>query len=241
MRKCPTATSSHAAGPSLPERIRRRPGRPRPDWAHVHGRRRPRSSSAAAPQLFSARALGRLLRDVRQRVPFASDHPEVTLSQPGRLPEQAQVRDYRSLGVTACRSACRASRKPSSGPGTYPATATRRSAPPIWRAPSLRQLQPRPDARPARAAGIGDALYDLRPSRGRAHLIYYQLTVEPNTVFTRAQPPPAPEDDLLCGTSGKPARPAQPPKAIRGTGSPPTPRPAAGRGTTSTTGLRRLP
>src|SRR5690606_16773469 len=45
---------------------------------------------------------------------------------------------------------------------------------------------------------IEDALYDLRTAiaQGPTHLSWYQLTMEPNTLFW-SQPPELPEDDLL--------------------------------------------
>jgi len=201
VRKCPYCDfNSHAAGPELPEEayvdalLADLDG----DLPRVHGR--PLTSiffGGGTPSLFSARALGRLLEGVRRRVAFADDI-EITLeANPGTF-EQAKFRDYRALGIN------RLSIGVQSFQGDKLAALGRiHDGGEAIRAADM-----------ARAAGfdnlnldlmhglpgqtLDDALGDLRTALAQAptHLSWYQLTLEPNTVFW-SQPPRLPEDDLL--------------------------------------------
>ncbi len=149
------------------------------------------------PSLFSARALGRLLAGVEKRLAFAADI-EITLeANPGTF-EQAKFRDYRALGINRLSIGVQS-----------------------FQAEKLKALGRIHDgdeairaADMARAAGfdnfnldlmhglpqqsLEDALGDLRTAiaQGPTHLSWYQLTLEPNTVFWN-QPPSLPEDDAL--------------------------------------------
>jgi putative oxygen-independent coproporphyrinogen III oxidase len=201
VKKCPYCDfNSHAAGPSLPEEeyVDALLADLDADSAHVHGR--PLTSiffGGGTPSLFSARALGRLLEGVQRRVAFADDI-EITLeANPGTF-EQAKFRDYRSLGINRLSIGVQS-----------------------FQAEKLKALGRIHDgdeavraADMARAAGfdnfnldlmhglpeqsIEDALSDLRTAIAQrpTHLSWYQLTVEPNTVFWN-QPPVVPEDDIL--------------------------------------------
>jgi oxygen-independent coproporphyrinogen-3 oxidase len=201
VRKCPYCDfNSHAAGPSLPEEeyvdalladLDR-------DLGHVHGRELTSIFfGGGTPSLFSAKALGRLLQGVQQRVPFASDI-EITLeANPGTF-EQAKFRDYRSLGINRLSIGVQSFQE-----AKLKALGRIHNGDEAIRAADM-----------ARAAGfdnfnldlmhglpeqsIEDALYDLRTAiaQGPTHLSWYQLTMEPNTVFW-SQPPQLPEDDLL--------------------------------------------
>ncbi|MDM9650467.1 radical SAM family heme chaperone HemW [Pseudomonas wenzhouensis] len=201
VRKCPYCDfNSHAAGPTLPEEeyVDALLADLDADLQHVHGR--PLTSiffGGGTPSLFSDRALGRLLEGVEQRVGFAPDI-EITLeANPGTF-EQAKFKGYRSLGINRL----------SIGVQSFQQTKLKA----LGRIHNGDEAIRAADM--ARAAGfdnfnldlmhglpeqsIEDALFDLRTaiSQGPTHLSWYQLTMEPNTVFW-SQPPELPEDDLL--------------------------------------------
>ena len=201
VRKCPYCDfNSHAAGPSLPEEeyVDALLADLDQDLGHVHGRELTSIFfGGGTPSLFSAKALGRLLQGVQQRVPFASDI-EITLeANPGTF-EQAKFRDYRSLGINRLSIGVQSFQE-----AKLKAMGRIHNGDEAIRAADM-----------ARAAGfdnfnldlmhglpeqsIEDALYDLRTAiaQGPTHLSWYQLTMEPNTVFW-SQPPQLPEDDLL--------------------------------------------
>ncbi|SFP03039.1 radical SAM family heme chaperone HemW [Pseudomonas borbori] len=201
VKKCPYCDfNSHAAGPTLPEQeyVDALLADLDQDLPRVHGR--PLRSiffGGGTPSLFSAKALGRLLEGVERRIPFATDI-EITLeANPGTF-EQAKFRDYRALGINRLSIGVQS-----------------------FQAEKLKALGRIHDgdeairaADMARAAGfanfnldlmhglpeqsIEDALGDLRIAIAQAptHLSWYQLTLEPNTLFW-SQPPTLPEDDIL--------------------------------------------
>jgi putative oxygen-independent coproporphyrinogen III oxidase len=201
VRKCPYCDfNSHAAGPTLPEDeyVDALLADLDLDLQHVHGR--PLTSiffGGGTPSLFSDRALGRLLEGVEQRVAFAPDI-EITLeANPGTF-EQAKFKGYRSLGINRLSIGVQSFQQ-----DKLKALGRIHNGDEAIRAADM-----------ARAAGfdnfnldlmhglpeqsIEDALFDLRTaiSQGPTHLSWYQLTMEPNTVFW-SQPPVLPEDDLL--------------------------------------------
>jgi oxygen-independent coproporphyrinogen-3 oxidase len=201
VKKCPYCDfNSHAAGPTLPEEeyVDALLADLDADLAQVH--QRPLSSiffGGGTPSLFSAKALGRLLEGVERRVPFAADI-EITLeANPGTF-EQAKFRDYRSLGINRLSIGVQ-----SFQPAKLKALGRIHDGDEAVRAADM-----------ARAAGfdnfnldlmhglpdqsIDDALSDLRIAIAQqpTHLSWYQLTMEPNTVFWN-QPPEVPEDDVL--------------------------------------------
>nr|WP_288499031.1 radical SAM family heme chaperone HemW [uncultured Pseudomonas sp.] len=203
VRKCPYCDfNSHAAGPNLPEEayVDALLADLDADLAQAHGR--PLTSiffGGGTPSLFSAKALGRLLEGVERRIPFAGDI-EITLeANPGTF-EQEKFAAYRRLGINRLSIGVQS-----------------------FQAEKLKALGRIHDgdeavraADMARAAGfdnfnldlmhglpdqsLDDALGDLRIAIAQAptHLSWYQLTVEPNTVFWN-QPPVLPEDDTLWG------------------------------------------
>ncbi|MDX5372951.1 MAG: radical SAM family heme chaperone HemW [Pseudomonadaceae bacterium] len=201
VRKCPYCDfNSHAAGPSLPEEeyVDALLADLDQDLPHVHGRELTSIFfGGGTPSLFSARALGRLLQGVQQRVPFAADI-EITLeANPGTF-EQAKFRDYRGLGINRLSIGVQSFQE-----AKLKALGRIHDGNEAIRAADM-----------ARAAGfdnfnldlmhglpeqsIEDALFDLRTAiaQGPTHLSWYQLTMEPNTLFW-SQPPTLPEDDLL--------------------------------------------
>lgn len=201
VKKCPYCDfNSHAAGPVLPEQdyVDALLADLDADLPRVHGR--PLGSiffGGGTPSLFSARALGRLLEGVEQRVAFAADI-EITLeANPGTF-EQAKFKGYRSLGINRL----------SIGVQSFQAAKLKA----LGRIHDGHEAVRAADM--ARAAGfdnfnldlmhglpeqsLEDALGDLRTAIAQAptHLSWYQLTLEPNTVFWN-QPPTLPEDDTL--------------------------------------------
>ncbi|QNQ96901.1 YggW family oxidoreductase [Pseudomonas oryzihabitans] len=201
VRKCPYCDfNSHAAGPTLPEAeyVDALLADLDNDLAHVHGR--PLTSiffGGGTPSLFSAAALGRLLDGVARRLSFAPDI-EITLeANPGNF-EQAKFVAYRGLGINRL----------SIGIQSFQDAKLKALGRIHGRDEAIRA------ADRARAAGfdnfnldlmhglpeqsVADALGDLEQAIALAptHLSWYQLTMEPNTVFW-SQPPELPEDDIL--------------------------------------------
>ncbi len=192
--------NSHAAGPELPEDayVTALLDDLDQELAAVQGR--PISSiffGGGTPSLFSANALGRLLRGIEQRIPFAPDI-EITLeANPGTF-EQDKFKAYRQTGINRLSIGVQ-----SFQPAKLEALGRIHNGDEAVRAADM-----------ARAAGfdnfnmdlmhglpdqsLDDALGDLRQAidLGPTHLSWYQLTVEPNTVFWN-QPPELPEDDIL--------------------------------------------
>ncbi len=201
VRKCPYCDfNSHAAGPDIPEDAyvsallddfdRELPG--------VLGR--PLTSiffGGGTPSLFSAAALDRLLEGLRARISMAAD-VEITLeANPGTF-EQNKFTAYRQLGINRL----------SIGVQSFQADKLKALGRTHSGDEALRA------AEMARRAGFDnfnldlihglpgqsqdEALGDLRQAIALAptHLSWYQLTLEPNTVFWN-QPPQLPEDDIL--------------------------------------------
>ena len=201
VKKCPYCDfNSHTAGPTLPEEdyVDALLADLDADLAQVHNR--PLSSiffGGGTPSLFSAKALGRLLEGVERRVPFAADI-EITLeANPGTF-EQAKFKDYRSLGINRLSIGVQSFQAPKlialgrihDGDEAVHAADMARAA--GFDNFNLDLMHGLPDQ------SIEDALSDLRIAiaQGPTHLSWYQLTVEPNTVFWN-QPPVMPEDDIL--------------------------------------------
>lgn len=201
VRKCPYCDfNSHAAGPELPEDAyvsallddldRELPA--------VLGR--PITSiffGGGTPSLFSAQALGRLLEGVAQRTPLAPD-AEITLeANPGTF-EQDKFIAYRKIGINRLSigvQSFQASKLEALG-RIHTGDEALRAAEMARRAGfdnfNLDLMHGLP------GQSLEDALDDLRQAIALAptHLSWYQLTLEPNTVFWN-QPPQLPEDDTL--------------------------------------------
>ncbi|WP_332822583.1 radical SAM family heme chaperone HemW [Stutzerimonas kunmingensis] len=201
VRKCPYCDfNSHAAGPELPEDayVAALLADLRADLEHVGDRRLTSIFfGGGTPSLFSAKALAAIVDGLERLVGFSEDI-EITLeANPGTF-EQAKFRDYRQLGINRLSIGVQS-----------------------FQADKLKALGRIHDgdeairaADMARAAGfdnfnldlmhglpdqsLEDALSDLRIAIAQqpTHLSWYQLTLEPNTVFW-SQPPQLPEDDIL--------------------------------------------
>jgi putative oxygen-independent coproporphyrinogen III oxidase len=147
------------------------------------------------PSLFSPADFAWLLQTIRQRIEFAAD-AEITLeANPGTV-ERGRFAGYRDAGIN----------RVSLGAQTFSAAALER----------LGRIHTSDDTHRAveelRSAGIVNfnldlmyalpeqtleaAIFDVRTAcaLGPAHISYYQLTLEPGTVF-HARPPPLPDDE----------------------------------------------
>ncbi len=201
VRKCPYCDfNSHAAGPSLPEDeyVAALLADLDQDLAQAQGRQLTSIFfGGGTPSLFSARALGRILEGVERRIGFAGDI-EITLeANPGTF-EQAKFSAYRRLGINRLSIGVQSFQS-----AQLKALGRIHDGDEAIRAADM-----------ARAAGfdnfnldlmhglpgqdVAAALDDLRTAIAQAptHLSWYQLTMEPNTVFWN-QPPELPEDDTL--------------------------------------------
>ena len=147
------------------------------------------------PSLFPPEDFGRLLEALRQRIAFASD-TEITLeANPGTI-ERGRFAGYQQAGIN----------RVSLGAQTFNAAALER----------LGRIHTADDTHRAveelRMAGIDNfnldlmyalpeqtleqAIFDVRSAcaLGPTHISYYQLTLEPGTVF-HARPPALPDDE----------------------------------------------
>jgi len=201
VRKCPYCDfNSHAATPELPEAayvdalladLDR-------DLPLAHGRELTSIFfGGGTPSLFSADALGRILDGVQQRIRFAADI-EITLeANPGTF-EQEKFRAYRQLGINRLsigvqsfqQAKLEALGRIHNGDEAMRAADMARNA--GFDNFNLDLMHGLPDQ------SLDEALDDLRQAiaLGPTHLSWYQLTLEPNTVFWN-QPPVLPEDDTL--------------------------------------------
>jgi oxygen-independent coproporphyrinogen-3 oxidase len=149
------------------------------------------------PSLFSAQAIERILTGVDQRMPLGSQ-TEITLeANPGTF-EQARFQGFRAAGVN--RLSIGAQSLQDDKLKTLGRIHDRENA--------LRAIQCAKDAGfdnfnidlmyglPNQT--INDALHDIETALAQnpTHLSWYQLTIEPNTLFYH-QRPVLPEDDML--------------------------------------------
>lgn len=201
VRKCPYCDfNSHAAGAELPEEAYVDALLADLDHDLPAAAGRPLTSiffGGGTPSLFSARALGRLLEGVNQRLAFSSAI-EITLeANPGTF-EQAKFSDYRRLGINRLSIGVQSfhteqlkalGRIHDGAEAIRAADMARRAGFDNFNLDLMHGL-PQQD--------VAGALADLRQAIELAptHLSWYQLTLEPNTVFW-SQPPEIPEDDIL--------------------------------------------
>lgn len=201
VRKCPYCDfNSHAASPVLPEQeyVDALLADLDLDLPAVYGRELSTIFfGGGTPSLFSAQALGRLLEGVQQRIPFAADI-EITLeANPGTF-EQEKFVAYRQLGINRLSIGIQSFQEAKltalgrihTGHEAVRAADMARQA--GFDNFNLDLMHGLPDQT------LDDALGDLRQAIALAptHLSWYQLTLEPNTVFWN-QPPLLPEDDIL--------------------------------------------
>ncbi|WP_245217807.1 radical SAM family heme chaperone HemW [Pseudomonas eucalypticola] len=201
VRKCPYCDfNSHSASPVLPEEeyVDALLADLDNDLPATYGR--PLSSiffGGGTPSLFSAKALGRLLAGVEQRIPFVADI-EITLeANPGTF-EQEKFSAYRKLGINRLSIGIQSFQEAKlealgrihTGSEAVRAADMAREA--GFDNFNLDLMHGLPDQ------SLDEALDDLRQAIALkpTHLSWYQLTLEPNTVFWN-QPPVLPEDDTL--------------------------------------------
>ncbi|SFP66307.1 oxygen-independent coproporphyrinogen-3 oxidase [Geopseudomonas sagittaria] len=201
VRKCPYCDfNSHAAGPELPEvaYVDALLADLDIDLPAAHGRELGSIFfGGGTPSLFSARALDRLLQGVNRRLGFAPDI-EITLeANPGTF-EQAKFVDYRRLGINRLSIGVQSfqteqlkalGRIHDGDEAIRAAEMARRAGFDNFNLDLMHGLP---------GQDVAGALADLRQAIALAptHLSWYQLTLEPNTVFW-SQPPEIPEDDIL--------------------------------------------
>ena len=201
VRKCPYCDfNSHTASPVLPEQayVDALLADLDQDLHAVYGRELTSIFfGGGTPSLFSAGALGRLLKGVEQRIPFAADI-EITLeANPGTF-EQEKFVAYRKLGINRLSIGIQSFQQEKlealgrihNGDEAVRAAGMARQA--GFDNFNLDLMHGLPDQ------SLDDALSDLRQAIALkpTHISWYQLTLEPNTVFWN-QPPVLPEDDTL--------------------------------------------
>jgi oxygen-independent coproporphyrinogen-3 oxidase len=201
IRKCPYCDfNSHAATPELPEQayIAAVLADLDLDLVHVHDRQLESIFfGGGTPSLFSAQALQALLAGIEQRVRF-SPTIEITLeANPGTF-EQEKFAAYRALGINRLSigiqsfqdSKLQALGRIHSASEAILAVKMARQA--GFDNFNLDLMHGLPDQSPEEALADLQTAIDLAPT----HLSWYQLTMEPNTVFW-SKPPVLPEDDVL--------------------------------------------
>jgi oxygen-independent coproporphyrinogen-3 oxidase len=150
------------------------------------------------PSLFSGRAMGRLLEQVRREVAFAADI-EITLeANPGTV-DAGHFRGYReaginrlSIGVQSLDAAQLKKLGRIHGPEEA-IRAYRLAREAGFDNINLDLMFALPQQTSAQAMADLDALIALQPE----HISWYQLTLEANTEFA-ARPPPLPDDDAVA-------------------------------------------
>ena len=148
------------------------------------------------PSLFSPNAIDRLLAGVRARLPLHPD-AEITLETNPGSAEQDKFAGYRDAGVNRLSIGVQSfsdaqlknlGRIHSAGEAQRAAQAARAAGFDNFNLDLMFGL---PDQDVSRALDDLHAATELQPP----HLSWYQLTLEPNTLF-HSQPPPLPDDDL---------------------------------------------
>ena len=201
VRKCPYCDfNSHRAEAGLPERgyIAALLDDLDAELPGVQGRRiETIFLGGGTPSLFSAEAISQLLEGVRQRVVLAAD-AEITLEANPGTAEAGKFRGFRQAGVNRL----------SLGIQSFNDAQLLHLGRIHGRAEALRAVELARDAGfdnlnldlmfglPGQTAeeGLADirTAIDLQPE----HVSYYQLTLEPNTVFHK-YPPRLPEDEAI--------------------------------------------
>ncbi|MFC0708771.1 radical SAM family heme chaperone HemW [Azorhizophilus paspali] len=201
VRKCPYCDfNSHAASAKLPEEtyVDALLADLAADLPAAHGRELVSIFfGGGTPSLFSARAFERLLDGIGRRLSFARDI-EITLeANPGTF-EQEKFADYRRLGINRLSIGVQSfqnaqlhalGRIHDASEAIRAAEMARRAGFDNFNLDLMHGLP---------GQDVASALADMRQAIALepTHLSWYQLTLEPNTLFW-SQPPKIPEDDLL--------------------------------------------
>lgn len=202
VRKCPYCDfNSHALRETLPERRYVDALLSNLDWELPRiGERRVQAIfiGGGTPSLFSGEAIARLLAGIGTRLALQPD-PEITLEANPSTVEQRKFSHFRAAGVNRL----------SIGAQSFNDDCLRR----LGRIHGAREVIRAVEA--AHAAGfdnlnidlmfglpgqdIDGCLQDLRTAvaLAPAHISFYQLTIEPHTLF-HSQPPILPDEDSIC-------------------------------------------
>lgn len=149
------------------------------------------------PSLISPQGIGRLLRGVEQQLPFAADIEITMEANPGTI-EAQRFADYRKQGVNRISIGVQSFaqdklQKLGRIHGQEEAVNAARLAHTIGlESFNLDLMHGLPDQSPAQALADLEQAIELNPP----HLSWYQLTIEPNTLFY-SRPPALPDDDDL--------------------------------------------
>ena len=149
------------------------------------------------PSLFSASSLGRLLEAMQQRLRFAGDI-EITLeANPGTF-EQAKFRDYRAIGINRLSIGIQSfNPEHLKALGRIHDDSEALAAVDMARRAGFDNLNlDLMHGLPGQSLAQARADIDQAIALGPEHLSWYQLTLEPNTVFY-SRPPQLPEDEVL--------------------------------------------
>ncbi|PWI32137.1 YggW family oxidoreductase [Vibrio albus] len=149
------------------------------------------------PSLISPEGIGRLLRGVESQIPFAADIEITMEANPGTI-EAQRFAQYRKQGVTRISIGVQSFeqdklKKLGRIHGQDEAVNAAKLAHSIGlNSFNLDLMHGLPDQTPAQALADLDKAIELAPP----HLSWYQLTIEPNTLFY-SKPPVLPDDDDL--------------------------------------------
>lgn len=149
------------------------------------------------PSLFDASAIGRLLDGVKQRIPFEADIEITMEANPGTL-EHDDFNAYRSAGVTRLSVGVQSFSKDKLNllgriHGKDEATRAAELAKAAgYQSFNLDLMHGLPNQSFEEAMADIDTAASLNPP----HLSWYQLTIEPNTLF-HSRPPQLPDDEDL--------------------------------------------
>lgn len=201
IRKCPYCDfNSHAASQELPEAayVQALLADLAQDLNYVQNR--PLGSiffGGGTPSLFSAQALEQILQGVQQLIPFTNDI-EITLeANPGTF-EQEKFKAYRKIGINRLSIGMQSfqdeklialGRVHNGAEAMQAADMARQAGFDNFNLDLMHGLPQQ---------SVDDALYDLKRAIAQrpTHISWYQLTMEPNTVFW-SKPPILPEDEVL--------------------------------------------
>lgn len=149
------------------------------------------------PSLIAPEEIGRLLNGIEQRIPFAADIEITMEANPGTI-EAERFAEYRRQGVTRISIGVQSFEQEKLTRlgrihGRNEAINAARLAHTIGLTSfNLDLMHGLPDQTPEQALADLDQAIELAPP----HLSWYQLTIEPNTLFY-SRPPKLPDDDAL--------------------------------------------
>lgn len=201
VRKCPYCDfNSHTYDSGLPEAeyIEALIADLELELPQVHGRELVSIFfGGGTPSLFSAASLDRLLQAMQQRLRFAGDI-EITLeANPGTF-EQARFRDYRAIGINRLSIGIQSfNPEHLKALGRIHDDSEALAAVDMARRAGFDNLNlDLMHGLPGQSLAQARADIDQAIALGPEHLSWYQLTLEPNTVFY-SRPPQLPEDEVL--------------------------------------------